>query len=172
MRVTCILERTWPFMNRKYLAEPACRESLPSERAAGSGTSGQSKRRERVIGSALRGLSARQAAARYGAGVTTAIARVRRARQTDETAARQGKSKSSILMQSRFRADRGALPHQPHRDAGLSRTGAQRIGRQRTALAVRQGAGDHGQKEPPLDQRPQAQGGGTGGPRWRPTRSR
>jgi transposase len=54
--------------------------------------------RERVIGSAWGGLSARQAAARYGVGISTAIVWVRRARDTGEMAARrQGHPKGSKL---------------------------------------------------------------------------
>jgi transposase len=54
--------------------------------------------RERVIGAALGGLSARQAAARYGVGASTAIVWVRRARNTGEMAARrQGQPKRSKL---------------------------------------------------------------------------
>ena len=54
--------------------------------------------RERVIGAALGGLPARQAAARYGVGASTAIVWVRRARQTGEgVARRQGKPRGSKL---------------------------------------------------------------------------
>ena len=54
--------------------------------------------RERVIGAALGGQSARQAAARYGVGISTAIVWVRRARQTGEwVARRQGKPRGSKL---------------------------------------------------------------------------
>ena len=54
--------------------------------------------RERVIGAALGGQSARQAAARYGGGISTAIVWVRRARQTGEwVARRQGKPRGSKL---------------------------------------------------------------------------
>jgi len=54
--------------------------------------------RERVIGAALGGQSARQAAARYGGGISTAIVWGRRARQTGEWGARrQGKPRGSKL---------------------------------------------------------------------------
>ncbi len=54
--------------------------------------------RERVIGAVLGGLPARQAAARYGVGASTAIVWVRRARQTGEwVARRQGQPKRSKL---------------------------------------------------------------------------
>jgi len=54
--------------------------------------------RERVIGAALGGQSARQAAIRYGVGISTAIVWVRRARQTGEwVARRQGKPRGSKL---------------------------------------------------------------------------
>jgi transposase len=45
--------------------------------------------RDRVIDAALKGLSARQAAARFGVGDATAIVWVRRARQTGERGARK-----------------------------------------------------------------------------------
>jgi transposase len=54
--------------------------------------------RDRVIGAALSGMPARQAAARFGIGVATAIVWVRRARQTGErTPRRQGQPKRSKL---------------------------------------------------------------------------
>ena len=54
--------------------------------------------RDRVIDAALAGLPARQAAARFGVGVATAIVWVRRARQTGERAARpQGQPRRSKL---------------------------------------------------------------------------
>ena len=54
--------------------------------------------RERVIKTALGGASVRQAAARYGVGVSTAILWVRRAREGGEvTARRQGQPKGSKL---------------------------------------------------------------------------
>jgi transposase len=54
--------------------------------------------RDRVIGAALSGTPARQAAARFGIGVATAIVWVRRARETGERAARrQGQPRRSKL---------------------------------------------------------------------------
>ena len=54
--------------------------------------------RDRVIGASLSGLPARQAAARFGIGVATAIVWVRRARETGErTPRRQGQPKRSKL---------------------------------------------------------------------------
>jgi len=54
--------------------------------------------RDRVIDAALKGLSARQAAARFGVGDATAIAWVRRARQSGERGARkQGQPKRCKL---------------------------------------------------------------------------
>jgi transposase len=53
--------------------------------------------RERVIRTALAGTSVRQAAARYGVGVSTAILWVRRARSGEVTARRQGQPKGSKL---------------------------------------------------------------------------
>ena len=54
--------------------------------------------RDRVIDAALAGLPARQAAARFGVGIATAILWVRRARQSGErTARRQGQSRRSKL---------------------------------------------------------------------------
>lgn len=54
--------------------------------------------RDRVIDAALAGLPARQAAARFGVGIATAIVWVRRARQTGERAARpQGQPRRSKL---------------------------------------------------------------------------
>ena len=53
--------------------------------------------RERVVEAGLGGLSARQAAARFGVGVSTAIAWVRRARAGERTARRQGQPKGSKL---------------------------------------------------------------------------
>lgn len=53
--------------------------------------------RERVIRTALGGVSVRQAAARYGVGVSTAILWVRRARSGEVTARRQGQPKGSKL---------------------------------------------------------------------------
>ena len=53
--------------------------------------------RERVIRTALGGISVRQAAARYGVGVSTAILWVRRARSGEVTARRQGQPKGSKL---------------------------------------------------------------------------
>ena len=61
--------------------------------------------RERVIGAALGGQSARQAAARYGGGISTAIVWVRRARDTGEMAARrQGQPKGSQPKGSKLEA--------------------------------------------------------------------
>jgi transposase len=51
--------------------------------------------RDRVIDAALNGLSARQAAARFGVGDATAIVWVRRARQTGERGARKQGSRSA-----------------------------------------------------------------------------
>jgi transposase len=63
--------------------------------------------RDRVIDAALKGVSARQAAARFGVGDATAIVWVRRARQTGERGARkQGQPRRSKL--------------DPHRDFLLS----------------------------------------------------
>jgi transposase len=53
--------------------------------------------RDRVIRTALGGVSVRQAAARYGVGVSTAILWVRRARSGEVTARRQGQPKGSKL---------------------------------------------------------------------------
>lgn len=54
--------------------------------------------RERVIGAAAKGLPARQAAARFGIGVATAIVWVRRWRESGERVAhRQGQPKGSKL---------------------------------------------------------------------------
>jgi transposase len=54
--------------------------------------------RDRVIGASLSGTPARQAAARFGIGVATAIVWVRRARATGErTARRQGQPRRSKL---------------------------------------------------------------------------
>lgn len=54
--------------------------------------------RDRVIDAALAGLPARQAAARFGVGITTAIVWVRRARETGERPARpQGQPRRSKL---------------------------------------------------------------------------
>ena len=54
--------------------------------------------RDRVINAALAGLAARQAAARFGVGIATAIVWVRRARQSGErTARRQGQPRRSKL---------------------------------------------------------------------------
>jgi transposase len=53
--------------------------------------------RERVIRTALGGVSVRQAAARYGVGVSTAILWVRRARSGEMTARRQGQPRGSRL---------------------------------------------------------------------------
>ena len=53
--------------------------------------------RERVIKTALNGLPVRQAAARYGVGISTAILWVRRARSGEATARRQGQPKGSKL---------------------------------------------------------------------------
>ncbi len=53
--------------------------------------------RERVVEAGLGGLSARQAAARFGVGVSTAIAWVRRVRSGEWTARRQGQPKGSKL---------------------------------------------------------------------------
>jgi transposase len=85
--------------------------------------------RDRVIDVALAGLPARQAAARFGVGLATAIVWVRRARESGErTARRQGQPRCSKLaphrefllrlvaerpdstiaeMQARLRAERG-----------------------------------------------------------------
>lgn len=54
--------------------------------------------RDRVIDAALAGVSARQAAARFGVGIATAIVWVRRARETGERRARpQGQPRRSKL---------------------------------------------------------------------------
>lgn len=54
--------------------------------------------RDRVIDAALTGVPARQAAARFGVGVATAIVWVRRARETGERTARpQGQPRRSML---------------------------------------------------------------------------
>ena len=54
--------------------------------------------RDRVIDAALKGLSARQAAARFGIGDATAIVWVRRVRENDErTARKQGQPRRSKL---------------------------------------------------------------------------
>lgn len=54
--------------------------------------------RDRVIDAALAGLPARQAAARFGVGIATAILWVRRARETGERTARlQGRPRRSKL---------------------------------------------------------------------------
>ena len=86
--------------------------------------------RDRVIKTALGGVSVRQAAARYGVGVSTAVLWVRRARSGEATARRQGPPKGSKLdahaafllelinasshislheMQMRLRQERGVL---------------------------------------------------------------
>jgi transposase len=53
--------------------------------------------RERVVDAALSGLSARQAAERFGVGISTAIVWVRRAGAGERTARRQGQPKGSKL---------------------------------------------------------------------------
>ncbi len=53
--------------------------------------------RERVVEAGMGGLSARQAAARFGVGVSTTIAWIRRARAGEWTARRQGQPKGSKL---------------------------------------------------------------------------
>lgn len=53
--------------------------------------------RDRVVGAASEGLSARAAAARFGVGVSTAIVWVRRARSGETVARRQGQPKGSKL---------------------------------------------------------------------------
>src|SRR3712207_4743264 len=53
--------------------------------------------RDRVIKTALGGVSVRQAAARYGVGVSTAVLWVRRARSGEAAARRQGQIKGSKL---------------------------------------------------------------------------
>ena len=53
--------------------------------------------RERVVEAGLGGLSARQAAERFGVGVSTAIAWIRRARAGEWTARPQGQPKGSKL---------------------------------------------------------------------------
>ena len=53
--------------------------------------------RERLIKTALGGASVRQAAARYGVGVSTAVLWVRRARSGEVSARRQGQPKGSKL---------------------------------------------------------------------------
>lgn len=53
--------------------------------------------RDRVVGAATEGLSARAAAARFGVGVSTAIVWVRRARSGETAARRQGQPKGSKL---------------------------------------------------------------------------
>ena len=54
--------------------------------------------RDRVIDAVLSGLAARQAAARFGVGIATAIVWVRRARESGErTARRQGQPRRSKL---------------------------------------------------------------------------
>ena len=53
--------------------------------------------RSRVIKAAVDGISARQAAARFGVGVSTAIVWIRRFRANGEAARRQGKPRGSRL---------------------------------------------------------------------------
>ena len=53
--------------------------------------------RERVIKTALGGVSIRQAAARYGVGISTAVLWVRRARSGEVAARRQGQPRGSKL---------------------------------------------------------------------------
>jgi transposase len=53
--------------------------------------------RDRVIKTALGGVSVRQAAARYGVGISTAVLWVRRARSGEVAARRQGQPKGSKL---------------------------------------------------------------------------
>jgi transposase len=53
--------------------------------------------RDRVIDAALSGMPARQAAARFGVGIATAIVWVRRARAGERTARRQGQPRRSKL---------------------------------------------------------------------------
>ena len=53
--------------------------------------------RDRVIKTALGGVSVRQAAARYGVGISTAVLWVRRARSGEATARRQGQPRGSKL---------------------------------------------------------------------------
>ena len=87
--------------------------------------------RERVLGATAKGMSARQAAERFGIGVSTAIVWVRRARlEGERTARRQGQPRGSKLdvhadfllglvhgtcdmtldeMQARLREERGVL---------------------------------------------------------------
>ncbi len=86
--------------------------------------------RDRVIKTALGGASVRQAAARYGVGISTAVLWVRRARSGEVAARRQGQPKGSKLdahaafllelidasshislhqMQARLREERGVL---------------------------------------------------------------
>jgi transposase len=85
--------------------------------------------RDRVIKTALSGVSVRQAAARYGVGISTAVLWVRRARSGEVAARRQGQPRRSKLdayaafllelidasshislheMQTRLREERGA----------------------------------------------------------------
>ena len=53
--------------------------------------------RDRVIKTALGGVSVRQAAARYGVGISTAVLWVRRARSGEVAARRQGQPRGSKL---------------------------------------------------------------------------
>lgn len=70
----------------------------------------------RVIKAATSGMSARQAAERFGVGISTAIVWVRRYRQSGETVARlQGKSRGS------------RLDPMPHSSSGSSRGGRKDI---------------------------------------------
>ncbi len=61
--------------------------------------------RERVIKTALGGVSVRQAAARYGVGIPTAILWVRRARSGESKARRQGQPKGSKLVVCLLKSD-------------------------------------------------------------------
>jgi transposase len=77
--------------------------------------------RDRVIKTALGGVSVRQAAARYGVGVSTAILWVRRVRSGEATARRQGQPNGSELSSAASNVTQMIVRFFHH--AGLSITG-------------------------------------------------
>jgi hypothetical protein len=91
-----------------------------------------------VIKTALGVVSVRQAAARYGIGISAAVLWVRRARFGEAAARRQGQPRGSKL-------DEHAA-FQSSRDADPLKGGAQRFGWHRHAPAFLPRASDHGQK--------------------------
>ena len=96
--------------------------------------------RERVLSATAAGTSARQAAERFGVGVSTAIVWVRRGaaeRRADGAAA--GTAPAVQARRPRripARAGGFHLRHHPERDAGAAARGAGRVGRDRDAVSV------------------------------------